>query len=104
MTSERRPEIPTGFVWKGLSGTKGEVPMPEGWFYLNLNAPGTRAYFLTPEPLAKTGILTRGLTVNLYLGFGRRLGRSATDFSVHSLANPGLEMFGVVANGPLEII
>lgn len=34
MTSERRPEIPTGFVWRQLSGTKAECQYLRAGFIL----------------------------------------------------------------------
>lgn len=82
------------------------MPIPQGWFYLNLNAPGTRAYFLTPEPLAKTGIFTRGFSVSIYLGFGKRVGQPAVDFPVFFLSNPEetFKPLGITANGALDII
>ena len=107
MTTEQREKIPSGYIWKKLPGINSQMPMPDTWFYMGVEVPGTNAFFMTRESIPKRGIFTTGVTVNAYSEFNKKLGGSSGSFAQEFLKNlPILQPAGEITteeNGPLTI-
>ncbi|OGH14242.1 MAG: hypothetical protein A2687_05965 [Candidatus Levybacteria bacterium RIFCSPHIGHO2_01_FULL_38_26] len=93
MSAERRIELPDEYSWKELDSIKARFPMPQNWFFKEAVAPGTKAFFISREPIQgdsftaslagmryKTnrpeGFFTTGLSINVFPDFYRRMRRS----------------------------
>lgn len=107
MSSEQRGEIPSGYIWKDLPGINARFPMPDTWFFMGIEAPGTYAFFITRESIPQRGIFTTGVTVNAFLKFGNKMPGSAVDFAREVLQTlPMVQPISnveVVEDGPLTI-
>lgn len=106
MTTEQRGELPSGYLWKDLPGTRARFPMPGTWFFLTQQAGNTRAFFMTRESIAREKMYSTGLSVNIMPNIGRKTGRSAVDMAEGLMRTLPMRPLGEVTrteDGPLVI-
>lgn len=111
MSLENRSELPTGYIWKECGSIKAKFPMPQDWFFKTQTVPGTRAFFMTREPIiadslrlfsvgremlyqtsSPEGYFKTGLSINVFPDFYRRTRRSPSAVARDYMDNPSKEM------------
>lgn len=106
MTTEQSSELPSGYIWKELQGTRARFPMPDTWFLLTQQVSGIRAFYMTRESIPSQGSYITGLSVNITPNIRRRTGRSAMEMAEGLMETlPMIPQGGItrIEEGPLAI-
>lgn len=75
---QEQPKAPKGYSWKSIDTLDLNYLVPDGW-HLNVEfAPGTIAIFITKEDYHGSEEFKTGMSVNIFLGVGKRLKKGVT--------------------------